>query len=106
MKINVTGKNLSKLGLLIAIIYILYESVIDFYNIASGTRVWWGYFSLKWAVIFLGFVAFCLSFLLMFGLAIWVNPTLSAYALRIAKIGERLGLLRWIFVIIVLALPI
>src|SRR5258706_5832554 len=106
MKINVTGKNLSKLGLLIAIIYILYESVIDFYNIASGTGVWWGDFSLKWAVIFLGFVAFCLSFLLIFGLAIWGNPPLSAYALRIAEMRDRLGLIRWIFVIVVLVLPI
>jgi hypothetical protein len=96
---------LRSLGLLLIGI-LLYESAVEFYNVALGTGGWLGGFSLKWGVAFFAFALFCLLCLLAAALALWQPVRLHLLANALVGWRNRLGVVRWVVVAILLCLPV
>ena len=89
-----------------AMAFLLFRSVGEFQATAWGTGVWWGEYSLSWAAAYLLYFLFCLFCLFLAGLVFWRGDVAALIFDRMASIRERLGWLRWILAVIVLAFPV
>ncbi len=85
---------------------LLLLSSLAFHAIAWGTGEWWGEFSLRWGVAFLLFVIGEGVLLVLVALALWRSQILRPLAQTLVRIRERLGVGRWLMVLLVLGLPI
>lgn len=97
---------IGRLMLLILAAVILISSCLEFYSVASGTGNWWADFSFKWALFFIAFDLFCLLILAILILALWFPPTLTRLARPAIDLRNRLGMLRWLAIALILILPI
>ena len=78
----------------------------EFYDIAWGTGVWLGEFSLKWGLFFFSFVLACLLSLIFVVIALWKPSMFGTFPQRMLILRNRLGTLRWVIIIVLLALPV
>jgi len=78
----------------------------EFYNITWGTGVWLGEFSLKWGLAFLLFLVLAVAMLQSIILILWRNETILSLLSRLAGFRNKLGILRWLFAVAVLILPV
>jgi hypothetical protein len=92
--------------LLVVFGYILTRACIDFYNIAWGTGVWWGEFSLKWAAGFFVFVLFCTLSWIAAAVILWGRAAPSGWIERITTFRNKLGPVRWLVVFALLIFPV
>ena len=92
--------------LLLAGAWMLYTACQEFYNIAWGSGIWLGQFSLKWALAFLVFVLFCVFCLGAVVIIFWSPQRLAPIFCRLSNFRERLGFVRWVLAIIILIIPV
>lgn len=90
--------------LLIAVV--LYRASNEFYDIAWGTGTWRGEFSRSWAILYYLFIAFCISFFAAAILFIWNNKLFAPFIGRVIAARQRIGNLRWLLWLVVLAAPV
>jgi hypothetical protein len=90
--------------LLVAVV--CYRSSVEFHDIAWGTGNWLGEFSPIWAVLYYSFVAFCVLVISLTALFVWGNRLLISAEERIIAIRQKLGALRWLLWIVILAVPV
>lgn len=86
--------------------FLLTAASLEFYNIAWGTGKWLGEFSLKWFAAFVLFEAFCVACLEATILAAWRNEKFYTALARVAKLRNKLGVVRWFLSAAVLIFPI
>jgi hypothetical protein len=86
--------------------YILIRACIDFHNVAWGTGIWWGEFSLKWAAGFVVFILFCILSWIAAASFLWKQKALAGWVDRLVAFREKLGLFRWLVVLTLLILPV
>lgn len=86
--------------------YVLIRAAIEFYNVAWGSGVWWGEFSLKWGLSFLAFAVFCILAWIAAAFILWKRDILAGWGKRIVLFREKLGLFRWLVVLALLAIPV
>jgi hypothetical protein len=86
--------------------WVLAFSVVEFETIAWGSGIWLGQFSFKWALAFLVFVLFCVSWLGSVVVLLWSPERLTSLIDRFSHFRERLGLVRWILAILILISPV
>ncbi|MDK1081073.1 MAG: hypothetical protein QGD88_06295 [Anaerolineae bacterium] len=101
-----TGDQIASILLLAIFGYILIRACIEFYEIAWGTGIWWGEFSLKWGAVFFVFIVFCVLSWIASGFVFWRQATLSGWRKRIVAFREKLGPFRWVVAIILLGFPV
>jgi hypothetical protein len=99
-------RNIADTVLFVGFGYVLIRAVIDFYNIAWGTGVWWGEFSLKWAAGFFAFVLFCTLSWMAASVILWRRAAPSGWIERITTFRNKLGPFRWLVVLALLIIPI
>lgn len=104
-KIN-WGRQSANIIVLAGWAYVLVRAGIEFFNVAWGTGHWLGEFSLKWAIVFAGFVLFCLFSWLAAALALWRPGVFGRLPGRLIAFRERIGLMRWLVVLALLLLPV
>src|SRR5512134_1081578 len=92
--------------LLLAGAWILYTACWEFYNIAWGSGIWLGQFSFKWALAFFSFVLFCVFCLAASASILWIPYKFTTFFDRLAEFRERLGVVRWVIVILILIAPV
>ncbi|MCL4261411.1 MAG: hypothetical protein KJZ52_12380, partial [Anaerolineales bacterium] len=86
--------------------FLLTAASLEFYNIAWGTGEWLGEFSLKWFAAFVLFEAFCVACLEATIFTTWRNEQFYSVLARVAKLRNKLGVVRWFLSAVVLILPI
>ena len=91
-------------SLLIAVVF--YGSCYEFYNIAWGTGITFGEFSLKWGFFFYSFTLFCIVLFLGVNFLIWQDGKFSFISKRLVVVRERIKFLSWPLAILTLILPI
>ena len=64
-------KDIGKFFLFAVFIYLIIKSCFGFHNIAWGTGLWWGEYSLKWGVAFFLYIAFCASLVVIAEFLLW-----------------------------------
>jgi hypothetical protein len=101
-----TSARLLSLILLACVAGLLYESSLEFYNVAWGTGAWIGEFSLKWALAFGLFVILCVLSLVAIGIAFWPGSLAIAFSARVARQREHLGSARFLLVPLLVIAPI
>lgn len=99
-------ENLPKSILFVLGGYLLYGGVTEFYNVAWGTGIWLGEFSLKWAVFFILFAGLCLVCLFALWFALWSDFENLPFIKLLLKFRDRMGPTRYLAEIILLVLPI
>ena len=62
---------LGRLSILIVFAYLAVKSCYGFQKIAWGTGTWWGEFSLKWEVAFIGYIIACVLIVILAGVLLW-----------------------------------
>ena len=86
--------------------YILMRACIEFYDIAWGTGIWLGEFSLKWGLGFFGFVLFNILAWVGAALVMWRPSIFGEVPGRIVSLRRKIKAFRWIVVIALLAFPV
>ncbi len=99
-------KSSEKFFLMFAAAWALYGACAELYNVAWGTGVWLGQFSPKWALAFFLFTLFCIACFIGIGVFLWTPQKLERVVRRLSALRDRLGLVRWIFAILSIAMPI
>ena len=90
----------------LTVAYVVVSAALAFFQVASGTGSLPGAVSLKWGLAFLAFAAFCLLALTVSTMAIWVPAKLEPLQTGLARLRNRLGLIRWILLLLTVALPV
>jgi hypothetical protein len=85
---------------------VLFGACSEFYQIAWGTGVWLGQFSLKWALALFFFGLFCILCLVGVWLILWRSQRLEKGFQFLSVARHRLGPARWVLVILFLSLPV
>jgi len=85
---------------------VIYRASNEFYEIARGTGSWVGEFSRAWAILYLLFLAFCVSFLAVTVLFIFNNKIFVPIIDRIIMVRQWMGNFRWVLWLIVLFTPV
>lgn len=86
--------------------FILFRACIEFYEIAWGSGVWLGEFSLKWGVGFFAFVLFCILSWVAAVFFLWKRDVLAEWNKRVITAREKLGTIRWLVVLALLVFPV
>jgi hypothetical protein len=97
---------LSKSALLMLIAYLLFESSRAIQKIAWGTGIWWGEYSMKWAMAYLLFCAFCILAVVVVGFILFRMRTFQLVFDRMIAFRERLGNVRWVLILLLLVFPV
>ena len=100
------GKQSAQILLAAIFAYILVRACIEFYNIAWGTGIWLGEFSLKWGLGFFGFVLICILAWLSGLMMLWKPSVFGKLPNRIVSLREKTKAFRWLFVIVLLVFPV
>lgn len=85
---------------------LFYGSILEFHQIAWGTGIWLGQYSLKWVLTLSLFVSFCIFCLIGIWIVLWRGWQLENTFGRLASFRDRLGALRWILVVLFIFLPV
>jgi hypothetical protein len=99
-------KNFAKLSILTFFIYLLVQSCFGFQRIAWGTGIWWGEYSIKWAMFFIVYVVLCAFSVLVAVLLLWRQEKFQHLFNSLAALRERLGGGRWLVALTLLLLPV
>ena len=99
-------KGLGKFCLLAVFIYLIIKSCFGFHNIAWGTGLWWGEYSLKWGAAFFVYIALCVSLVVVAGFLLWQSEKFQQSFEKMIALRERLGRVRWLLALIVFGLPV
>lgn len=99
-------KHLSRLLLLLIFVYLVVRSCFGFQNIAWGTGVWWGEYSLKWGTAFVLYIAVCIFLIIVAGILLWRIEKFQKIFVEMIAFREQLGLARWFLVLIFLIVPV
>lgn len=91
---------------IIAAAWILIGAATEFYQIAWGTGIWLGQFAPSWFGLFVLFVLFCVSILLIVALLFWQPQKFDRVLTFLASLRNRLGILRWFVFAVVLLIPV
>jgi len=107
MKIN-DGfvSNFGRIVILLITATFLYLVEREFYEIAWGTGVWLGEFSMKWGMAFFASIIICLLILGGEGTILWRPDKFNPAIEFLIKIRARIGFLRWIMAAIFLIAPV
>ena len=100
------NKHLDKLSLLIILTCLVIKSCFAFQKIAWGTGVWWGEYSLKWGVIYIAYILFCVFIVILSGFALWRPERIQVPFEKMILFRERLGIVRWLLALLIIILPI
>lgn len=95
-----------KVGLLGGFVFVLTYACLDFYNIASGTGTGLGNFSVKWALLFFGFMLMVLALAVVAGIVIWKPYWFETPFQKLQVLLKSIGKLRWLLIIVILLIPI
>lgn len=99
-------KGLTKYFVLAGIVWLLCGADVEFYNISWGPGNWLGQFSLKWFLAFLFFVSISIMLLIGIGMILWAPEKLANSSRHLSALRDRLGWMRWLFAVLLLALPV
>jgi hypothetical protein len=99
-------RNIADTLLFVGFGYVLIRAAIDFYNVAWGSGVWWGEFSLKWGLGFFAFILFCILSWMAVAFLLWRRNALAGWGERVIKFREMLGSFRWLAVLALLVFPV
>lgn len=99
-------KHILNILIFLPLFLLLFFSSLSFHAIAWGTGEWWGEFSLRWGVAFLLFIVGEGVLLVLVALALWRPQALQPVTQRLVRARQRLGVGRWLLVLLALALPI
>ncbi|MBI5352972.1 MAG: hypothetical protein HZB50_10070 [Chloroflexi bacterium] len=86
--------------------FVLYRSIMEFYNIAWGSGKWWGDYSLRWGVIFLIFILACLSALTLLAFFLWRREKFQPFIDKLISFREKQGHARWLPALLVFTSPV
>ena len=86
--------------------FVLYRSVVGFYNIAWGTGVWWKEYSLAWGAAYLIYILFCISLVLLAWIVLFRWQILQPVFDRLISFREKLARARWIPAILIFISPV
>ena len=100
------SEQIAKVVVAVLFAYILVRACIEFFEVAWGTGVWLGEFSLKWGVFFFAFVLFCLMALVGVILVLWRPSTFGQFPERVVSFRQKIKAFRWLIVIVLLAFPV
>ena len=98
--------NIQKAVLMLLAAALLAGAVSEFYNVAFGTGLWLGGFSLKWGAAFLAFTSLCLVSWLVAAQVLWQPARFETVSAILVRWRTRLGIFRWLALAFVLAAPI
>lgn len=99
-------KQTNKILLTTYLFVVLAGSSLDFFDVAWGTGIWLGNFSLTWALLF---IFFCLLCLILFTVVVWVlwQDSLCISAARtMVSFRRKLGWARPILILVVFVFPV
>jgi hypothetical protein len=99
-------QNTGKFLLFAAIAYLVFQSTQGFQKIAWGTGAWWGEYSLKWGLVYVLFMAFNILLLALIATMLWRPEKIQPALQKTANFRERLGILRWIILLILFVFPV
>jgi len=99
-------KQILNILMLIGFGYILIRASIELSEIAWGSGIWLGEFSLKWGIGFFAFVGFCILCWIAAARILWRQNTLAKWGDHIISIRKKLGIYRWLAAIALLVFPI
>jgi len=97
---------LSVILILVGFAYILTRACLEFYEIAWGTGIWLGEFSLKWGIGFFAFILFCIFSWLGVALVFQGSSTFAGWEKRVISLRNKLGIARWLAVFALLLFPV
>jgi len=83
---------------------LLIGACVEFFNIASGTGIAIGDFSITWLVLFFVFIFFCLALFAAF--ILWLRGGLLAFLEKLILFRNRMNFWRWVPAILALAFPV
>ena len=106
MTLDRKNKQLGNILAILGTAILLYGACLEFYNVAWGTGVWLGEYSLKWFILFIVFVFFCIALFLSIMFLIWMPEKFMVLSMRVAVIRERIFSLRWLFAVGLLIFPV
>jgi len=106
MRTIIFKEQIAQVLLIITQVYISIRSIIEIYNIAWGTGLWLGEFSLKWGLLFFVYILFCISLWIVTVLVFWKQDTLKLWNERIISFRKKLGAFRWLIALALLIFPI
>lgn len=89
-----------------AIILVIVGACTEFFEVAQGTGTWWNGLAFTWAVLF---AIFCFVCLCVMAGGLWLvlsNQAQSTLRAWRNKLNERVGPIRWLFILAVSALPV
>lgn len=93
------------LTIITVIAWALVGACIEFYNVAWGTGKAVGEFSLRWFLLFVFFVLFCLALYAVTGLAVFQREKFLSIFQKVIAGRNKLSFFRWLLVVLFLVLP-
>jgi len=100
------NKDLGKLSILAVFTFLVIKSCFGFQNIAWGTGIWWGEYSLKWGAAFFIYIMFCMFLVFIAGCLLWRSENFQQLFEKLIVFRERLGMVRWLLALIVFISPV
>jgi hypothetical protein len=100
------SRNLGKALIFVLIAIALLQSTVEFQRIAGGTGTWWGEYSLKWGMAYGFYILLSIFLAGMIGFALFRWEQLQPTFQKITSFRARLGLIRWVLVIVILIAPV
>jgi hypothetical protein len=85
---------------------LLIQACIELNRVAWGTGIWLGEYSPKWAIGFFGFILLSLGLFASILTLLWSPRKLDPARAVLAQIRNRLGFLRWAFVLVFALAPV
>jgi len=106
MKNRSVSFHLIRVSVILLAAVILFGAVGDVNRVACGTGHWLGEYSLKWGLGFFSFVGVCLAVLALSVLSAYFPQTLRGVSNVLLRLREKMGLLRWLFILALVLAPI
>ncbi|MBC7879007.1 MAG: hypothetical protein H7Y59_17685 [Anaerolineales bacterium] len=99
-------KHVGNFFLLVVVVYLVIKSCFGFQNIAWGTGVWWGEYSLKWGIAYILYILVCVFIFIVSGILLWRREKFQPIFEKTILFRERLGIVRWFLALIVFIAPV
>jgi hypothetical protein len=98
--------NFIKILILISAIYIFLMAILGFEKISSGTGTLLNMYSPKWGIALLGFILFCVAFLILIVRVLWRDETFHFLVKKLITFREKLSIARFGLAVLVFVAPI
>lgn len=98
--------NFIKILILISATYIFLMAILGFEKVSSGTGTLLNLYSPKWGIGLLGFILFCVAFLIMIVRVLRRAETFHFLAKKLITFREKLGIVRFGLAVLVFVAPI